>query len=53
VRIERRTASGWRLVATTRAQRHGVFLVRIAARGRRVDLRARVAGETSLVWQGA
>lgn len=53
VRIERRTASGWRLVATTRARRHGVFLVRIAARGRRVDLRARVAGETSLVWRGA
>ncbi|MDX6677479.1 MAG: hypothetical protein QOE31_1531, partial [Solirubrobacteraceae bacterium] len=50
VRIERRTAAGWSVVRTLAAQRHGTFLVRVAARGA-TSLRARVAGETSLVWR--
>ncbi|MDX6682871.1 MAG: polysaccharide biosynthesis protein PslG [Solirubrobacteraceae bacterium] len=50
LRIERRTASGWRLARTVRVPRHGTFFVRIAARGR-TSLRARVDGETSLVWR--
>jgi len=50
VRIQRRTPRGWRPVATKRARRHGVFSLRIRARGR-VDLRARVGSETSLTWR--
>lgn len=49
VRIERRTSKGWRGVRTVRARAHGVFLVRIAARGS-TDLRARVGADESLVW---
>ncbi len=49
VRIEQQTSSGWRLVRTVRATRHGTFLVRIG--GRRAALRARVGGETSLSWR--
>ena len=49
VRIERRTASGWRLVRTTRVGSHATFLVRISARGK-TTLRARVGTETSLAW---
>ena len=49
VRIERRTASGWRIVRTARAGRHATFLVRISAPGE-TTLRARVGGETSLAW---
>ena len=49
VRIERRAGSGWRLVRTVRATRHGTFLLRIATRSR-MSLRARIGGETSLTW---
>jgi hypothetical protein len=49
VRIERRTAGGWRLVRRVRVRRHGTFHVRIA--GRRPTLRARVGGERSLTWR--
>ena len=49
VRIERRTASGWRLVRTLRVRRHGTFLVQVPARGSS-RLRARVGGEASAVW---
>jgi hypothetical protein len=49
LRIERRSAAGWRLARVVRAAAHGTFLVRIAARGR-TRLRARVGGETSLTW---
>ena len=52
VRIERRAGAGWLLVRTVRVRRHGTFLVRITA-PRQTELRARVASETSLVWQVA
>ncbi len=51
LRIERRHGSAWRLVRTIRVRRHGTFLVRIVAH-RGSYLRARVAGESSLVWRG-
>ncbi|MEA2156466.1 MAG: hypothetical protein QOE11_2606 [Solirubrobacteraceae bacterium] len=49
VRIERRAATGWALVRTVRARAHGTFELRIATR-RKVSLRARVNGETSVTW---
>jgi hypothetical protein len=51
VRVERRTATGWRLVRAVRVARHGTFLVRIATKTR-TSVRARVGGETSLAWPG-
>jgi hypothetical protein len=51
VRIERRTATGWRLMRIVRARRHGTFLVRIT--GRRPTLRARIGSQTSLSWRVA
>lgn len=51
VRIERRSATGWRLVRVVRARQHGTFLVRIA--GRRPMLRARIGNEASLSWRVA
>jgi hypothetical protein len=49
VRIERRTASGWRLLRTVRAGRHATFLVRVSAPAR-TSVRAREGGATSLAW---
>jgi hypothetical protein len=50
VRIERRTAAGWRFVRSVRARRHGTFYARIAVGGS-PTLRARVGGQTSLSWR--
>ncbi|MDP8909429.1 MAG: hypothetical protein M3N47_10025, partial [Chloroflexota bacterium] len=50
LRIERRTASGWRTVRRVSVHRHGTFLLRIS-RGRQRDrIRARVGAERSLTW---
>ena len=49
VRIERRAGSGWVLVKSIQATRHGTFLARVAS-SRKLTLRARIAGETSLTW---
>jgi hypothetical protein len=49
VRIERRAGSGWVLVRTVAAKRHGTFQIRVAT-SRKLTLRARIAGETSLTW---
>ena len=50
VRIERRTAAGWRLARVVRARRHGTFYLRIRVSGS-PTLRARVGGQTSLTWR--
>ena len=47
VRIERRTAAGWRHARIVRARRHGTFYMRVRVCGS-ATLRARVGGETSL-----
>jgi hypothetical protein len=52
VRVERRTAAGWRLVRTVRAATHATFLLRLRARGA-TSLRARVGSDTSLTWRAS
>ena len=50
VRIQRRTASGWRTVRSVTVRRHGTFALRIP-RGEAPDrLRATVGAERSLTW---
>jgi hypothetical protein len=49
LRIERRTATRWVPVRKLRVKRRATFFVRIA--GRRPSLRARVGGQTSLIWR--
>lgn len=47
--VQERSGSTWKAVRTLRGRAHAVFVMRIAASGR-IDLRARVSGQSSLVW---
>jgi hypothetical protein len=50
--VEERAGSKWRMVRGLRVSRHATFLIQLAGPGP-VDLRAQVAGQTSLVWHAS
>jgi hypothetical protein len=47
--VERLVGSRWKTIRTLRERRHAIFLIQLSAAGP-VDLRAQMAGQTSLVW---